>query len=292
LIHRFLAKYFLSLPLKISKKTFMMSVKIILTFFLIFAFFQSFSMPNPNSFAGKWHGPAAYDKDGVFLFRGKITIEIVQSGNEIGGFCTFEADNNGSVRYPIVGKIDGNNLWFEEQCGNKKAASGILGLKKFTGSFLEKRLSKVNEKLFPGKYEIKGVFSFLEKNLPEIHASVFWGAEEKKPKINPLEVLCIKNLTFDKNEFDIIPNNETENLAVFLAENPAFFVCIEGHTDEDGGEEYNLFLSQKRAASLKKYLVKKGIAPDKISTAGFGEKKPLSKNAQENRRIEISFKKK
>jgi outer membrane protein OmpA-like peptidoglycan-associated protein len=166
-----------------------------------------------------------------------------------------------------------------------------LGLKKFSGNFLEKRMSKVNEKLFPGKYEIKGVFSFSEKNLPEIHTSVFWGVEDKKPAINPLEVLCIKNLTFDKNQFDLIPNGDTENLAVFLSENPSYSVRIEGHTDEEGGEEYNLFLSQKRATSLKKYLVKKGIAPEKISTVGFGEKKPLSKNAQENRRIEISFKK-
>ncbi|OJT23008.1 cell envelope biogenesis protein OmpA [Archangium sp. Cb G35] len=65
-----------------------------------------------------------------------------------------------------------------------------------------------------------------------------------------------------------------------------------GHADERGTEEYNLQLSQKRAASVKKYLVDLGVPASQLKTVGYGENKPVEQGATEeswaaNRRVEF-----
>lgn len=65
-----------------------------------------------------------------------------------------------------------------------------------------------------------------------------------------------------------------------------------GHTDSIGTEEYNQKLSEGRAESVKAYLVKKGVAADRIVTVGYGESKPMASNETSegrelNRRVEV-----
>src|SRR5690606_39456412 len=67
---------------------------------------------------------------------------------------------------------------------------------------------------------------------------------------------------------------------------------IQGHTDDVGGREFNLELSERRAESVKRYLVEKGIDESRIKTSGFGPDRPIdpaktSKARAKNRRIEF-----
>ncbi|MDS1141971.1 OmpA family protein [Pusillimonas sp. SM2304] len=67
-----------------------------------------------------------------------------------------------------------------------------------------------------------------------------------------------------------------------------------GHTDSIGTEEYNQGLSQRRANSVKEYLVGKGIAADRIYAEGKGETSPVASNSTregraQNRRVEIEI---
>ncbi|MEZ2721506.1 outer membrane protein OmpA [Paenalcaligenes hominis] len=67
-----------------------------------------------------------------------------------------------------------------------------------------------------------------------------------------------------------------------------------GHTDSTGPEAYNQKLSERRANSVKEYLVSKGIAADRIYTEGKGELDPIATNATregraQNRRVEIEI---
>lgn len=67
-----------------------------------------------------------------------------------------------------------------------------------------------------------------------------------------------------------------------------------GHTDSIGTEQYNLGLSQRRANSVKNYLVSKGIPADRIYVEGKGEANPIASNATregraQNRRVEIEI---
>lgn len=79
-----------------------------------------------------------------------------------------------------------------------------------------------------------------------------------------------------------------------LANNPDESVHIAGHTCDIGTDEYNQGLSERRAASVKEYLVKSGISEDRITTEGFGESDPLVPNENEaarklNRRVELTI---
>jgi OOP family OmpA-OmpF porin len=72
-------------------------------------------------------------------------------------------------------------------------------------------------------------------------------------------------------------------------------VTIVGHTDSTGPADYNMGLSQRRAETVRSYLVGKGIAADKITAKGMGETQPAASNATregraQNRRVEIIIK--
>lgn len=67
---------------------------------------------------------------------------------------------------------------------------------------------------------------------------------------------------------------------------------IEGHTDADGSNEYNLELSRLRAEAVRSVLVAGGVPPDRIETQGYGETRPIASNSSasgkaQNRRVEI-----
>lgn len=86
-----------------------------------------------------------------------------------------------------------------------------------------------------------------------------------------------------------------DDIATMLLEHEDIHLSIEGHTDSDGSESYNLELSEKRAAAVKRVLVEKGIGANRLTTMGFGESVPLEDNATKegkarNRRVEFVLK--
>lgn len=105
------------------------------------------------------------------------------------------------------------------------------------------------------------------------------------------------NVQFDTNKADIKPgyHDELKKLADFLTEFPKATGTIEGHTDNVGSEESNIDLSQRRADSVRNYLIKNfGIASERLGAKGFGPAKPIADNTtaegkQKNRRIEANF---
>jgi outer membrane protein OmpA-like peptidoglycan-associated protein len=73
---------------------------------------------------------------------------------------------------------------------------------------------------------------------------------------------------------------------------PAIF--IEGHTDSDGPDDYNMQLSDRRAKSVMRYLVEKGVEQSRLKAKGFGETQPIAPNDSEenkakNRRVEFKI---
>ncbi|TWI71782.1 peptidoglycan-associated lipoprotein [Desulfobotulus alkaliphilus] len=61
----------------------------------------------------------------------------------------------------------------------------------------------------------------------------------------------------------------------WLRNNPEVKIIVEGHCDERGTREYNLALGDRRARSVKQYLVDSGIADARIATISYGEERPL-----------------
>ncbi len=80
--------------------------------------------------------------------------------------------------------------------------------------------------------------------------------------------------------------------AVVLARDPAMSIAIEGHTDSDGDDAFNLALSQERADAVAAYFVAFGIEPERVSAVGKGESEPAASNdtpegRSRNRRVEF-----
>ncbi|HKE93562.1 MAG TPA: OmpA family protein, partial [Povalibacter sp.] len=78
-----------------------------------------------------------------------------------------------------------------------------------------------------------------------------------------------------------------------LARFPESSVSVEGHTDANGSDSANLILSQDRADAVRQYLVSNfGINPEKVSSIGYGEARPVATNETaegraRNRRIDL-----
>lgn len=77
-----------------------------------------------------------------------------------------------------------------------------------------------------------------------------------------------------------------------LRERPGVSVIIEGHTDSTGSEAYNQALSQRRADSVRSYLVRKGVPSERLTARGLGESSPVASNDTAdgramNRRVEL-----
>jgi outer membrane protein OmpA-like peptidoglycan-associated protein len=88
------------------------------------------------------------------------------------------------------------------------------------------------------------------------------------------------------------PMPRLDRLAALLQEHPKLKVRIEGHTDALGAAGVNLALSQARAEAVKRALVERGVAADRIEAVGLGEARPLADGGdaaadQRNRRIEV-----
>ncbi len=107
--------------------------------------------------------------------------------------------------------------------------------------------------------------------------------------------------TYDSSDLQSTAINQLQKLATLIKRNPKATFSVEGYTDSFGPADYNLELSQRRAESVKAYLVNvMGISPAQISTHGFGQSKfivPPNPSAgesdaeiarqQPNRRVEI-----
>jgi outer membrane protein OmpA-like peptidoglycan-associated protein len=107
-------------------------------------------------------------------------------------------------------------------------------------------------------------------------------------------VLTVGDVLFASGKADIAPGAQRhiDKLAEFLNKNPNRNLLIEGHTDNTGGADLNIKLSQQRAEAVRDLLVSRGVSPQRITTRGYGPKYPLVSNdsaagRQQNRRIDV-----
>jgi len=107
-------------------------------------------------------------------------------------------------------------------------------------------------------------------------------------------VLTLGDILFESGKAALMPGATMtiDQLVEFLKKYPNRNIIIEGHTDSIGSDTFNLGLSQERAKAVQAPLIAKGIAAERITTKGYGEKYPIASNAnpagrQQNRRVEI-----
>ena len=89
---------------------------------------------------------------------------------------------------------------------------------------------------------------------------------------------------FDFDRFTIRDDMQSvfEKNAEWLKKNSNVKIRIEGHCDERGTNEYNIALGERRAQSIREYLVNYGINPSRLSTISYGEEKPVAAGHDED----------
>ena len=114
-------------------------------------------------------------------------------------------------------------------------------------------------------------------------------------KIVKNKAIVVDNIFYDYDKADIRPDAalELDKLVETLNDNPKITIELSSHTDARGKDAYNLALSQRRAESAVAYIVSKGVDKARITAKGYGETRPVLKDAkteeeyQRNRRTEF-----
>ena len=131
-------------------------------------------------------------------------------------------------------------------------------------------VSRPDYLFFSENFSLKGISSIDEPFLMDIPLH----------KIKSGERVVLRNIFFDFDKSDLGQESfvELDKLLQFLRDNPLVKIRINGHTDNVGSHEYNMKLSDQRAAAVVRYLTEKGIGRERISSRGFGSTQPVDTN--------------
>lgn len=121
-------------------------------------------------------------------------------------------------------------------------------------------------------------------------------AELKGKQTDKGLVLTLGDVLFETGKADLLSGalQQIDKIAAYLNQATDRNVLVEGHTDNVGGDEYNMGLSERRANSVRFALVERGVASNRILAKGYGKTKPVADNStevgrQQNRRVEITI---
>lgn len=132
----------------------------------------------------------------------------------------------------------------------------------------------------------------------EAGVAKFGGCKKKQSATVTASGIAIVDIVYFATDKDVLLKKSfplLDNVAAVITAHPEMpTVVIEGHTDDVGNEAHNLDLSQRRAESVKTYLVGKGVPATRLEAKGFGATKPIAegksaKARATNRRVEFKI---
>jgi outer membrane protein OmpA-like peptidoglycan-associated protein len=107
-------------------------------------------------------------------------------------------------------------------------------------------------------------------------------------------IVSMSDVLFDTGQYSLKPGarEKLAKVAGILIAYPSLNIAVGGYTDNVGGDEMNLKLSENRAGAVRDYLVQQGVVANSVSATGFGNTSPVASNdnsagRQENRRVEL-----
>ena len=179
----------------------------------------------------------------------------------------------GAVSGAVIGGVLGNNVGSKNNTAIGAIIGGVVG--GVAGGYIGDRMDRQAERIeseIPGA-EVTRVGEGINVTFDESSGVYF---DTNKSNIN-----AKSSATLDK-------------LAGIFMEFPKSNILIEGHTDSDGSDAYNMALSQKRAEAVTSYLLSRKLDATRFSTKWYGETQPRESNATpegkaKNRRVELAI---
>ncbi|WP_230657987.1 OmpA family protein [Psychrobacter sp. I-STPA10] len=209
--------------------------------------------------------------------KNQLMIATLASGLALAGCTTDPATGQQRINKTAIGALAG--------------AAGGAAISKATGGDHTGRDAAIGAALggAVGLYMDRQ-----EKQLQQQMAGT--NVEVKRDQQGNIDLVMPGNITFATNSTAINPSffNTLNKLAATMVEYNKNTVIVMGFTDNVGNASYNQDLSQRRAESVKSYLVSRGVDSNRIMTYGFGETRPIANNDTEagrakNRRVEIKI---
>jgi len=117
--------------------------------------------------------------------------------------------------------------------------------------------------------------------------------EKMVPEVSEVEFVNENiRFAFDSSELSDQARQILNSNVEYLSTNPSVRITVEGHCDERGTDAYNMALGERRAKSVKDFLVGMGIGADRLSTISYGEERPIAPGRNEvswakNRRAQL-----
>ena len=141
-----------------------------------------------------------------------------------------------------------------------------------------------------------GIGAYMDKQEAALRQQTAGTGIEVERRGNDIVLNMPDNITFDYNSSQIKPQAFTalNDLAATLSKFDKTRIIIAGHTDSQGSADYNQRLSERRAYSVRNYLIDQGVAAYRMRAIGYGETRPIASNDTEegrakNRRVEITL---
>ncbi|WP_281637433.1 OmpA family protein [Flavobacterium marginilacus] len=176
----------------------------------------------------------------------------------------------GAVAGGVIGAIIGNNTKLGTAAGAAIGAAVGGGTGALIGNSMDKQAREIDQALPGAEVERVGEGIHLTLNENAVRFDVNKATLTAQAKANLDKLVPVFNSYADTN------------------------IEIFGYTDNTGKPEYNLILSQKRAESVKTYLISKGLAASRFKTSGYGIADPIATNdtkegQSQNRRVEFAI---
>ncbi|HOP52272.1 MAG TPA: OmpA family protein [Synergistales bacterium] len=124
--------------------------------------------------------------------------------------------------------------------------------------------------------------------------SLTFGPAEMKTALDEDGRIILYDILFDYDKAILQQSSDKQlqHIVTLMMKNPELRIEVQGHTDSQGSDDYNLDLSQRRAETVVEYLSLFGVAEDRLTARGYGESEPVDTNDTEagrvkNRRVEL-----
>lgn len=129
-------------------------------------------------------------------------------------------------------------------------------------------------------------------NIPTPPSSIVDADPLRRAPAGPVNELRMIHFDYDSDQLTPQAQAILEADAQFLKNNPGMQIQIQGHTDERGTTEYNVSLGERRAKTVKSFLMSRGVSADRLFTVSFGKERPMDTSPSEtayakNRRVQF-----